>query len=137
MPTVFDGLLYCSTTKLILFFFSSSGIVSSDKVCAHPSMYPHVSYIDNEKKLRKKNNTIYTNMASGITKEQAMKEVTDAGFPPLAAWDLMTPAVSLFVKKEVVMRGALDYITPMELQVIYTAVSATNNCELSSFPRWA
>ena len=70
-------------------------------------------------------------MASGITKEQAMKEVTDAGFPPLAAWDLMTPAmISLFVKKEVVMRGALDYITPMELQVIYTAVSATNNCEL-------
>ena len=60
-----------------------------------------------------------------------MEEVTAAGFPPLPAWDLMTPAMtSLFVKKEVVMRNSLDFITPMELQVIYTVVSAANNCEL-------
>ena len=28
------------------------------------------------------------------------------------------------------MRNSLDFITPMELQVIYTVVSAANNCEM-------
>ena len=70
-------------------------------------------------------------MASGITMDQAMKEVTDAGFPPLGVFKMMTPAtVSIFVKKEIAMRNALDFITPMELQVIYTVVSAANNCEM-------
>jgi hypothetical protein len=71
-------------------------------------------------------------MASGITMDQAMKEVTDAGFPPLGVFKMMTPAtVSIFVKKEVAMRNVFCFITPMELQVIYTVVSAANNCEMS------
>ena len=70
-------------------------------------------------------------MASGITMEQAMNDVADAGFPPLGIMKMMTPAtVSIFVKKELAMRNTLDYITPMELQVIYTVVSAANNCEM-------
>ena len=63
--------------------------------------------------------------------EEAMKQVTDAGFPPLGVFKMMTPAcVSIFVKKEIAMRNALDFVTPMELQVIYTVVSAANNCEM-------
>lgn len=60
-----------------------------------------------------------------------MKEATDAGFPPLGAFGMLSPGMlSMFVKKEVVMRESLDFITPMELQVIYTTVSAANNCEM-------
>ena len=61
--------------------------------------------------------------------DQAMKEVTDAGFPPLGVFKMMTPAtVSIFVKKEVAMRNVFCFVAPMEMQVIYTVVSAANNC---------
>ena len=70
-------------------------------------------------------------MASGLTREQAYEEVKAAGFPVFGAWEHMSPAmVSLFIKKEVAMRSPLDFVTPTELQVIYTVVSAANNCEL-------
>ena len=43
----------------------------------------------------------------------------------------MTPAtVSVMVKKEIALRDTLDFVTPMELQVIYCVVSAANNCEM-------
>ena len=44
---------------------------------------------------------------------------------------MMTPAaVSVMVKKGIAMRDTLDFVTPMELQVIYCVVSAANNCEM-------
>jgi AhpD family alkylhydroperoxidase len=70
-------------------------------------------------------------MASGTTMDEAMKQATDAGFPPLGVFRMMTPAtVSVMVKKEIAMRETLDFVTPMELQVIYCVVSAANNCEI-------
>ena len=76
-------------------------------------------------------------MASGITKEQAerghgcwLSTLGGVGYDD-SCYD------SLF-KKEVVMRGALDYITPMELQVIYTEFPplTTVSCVFLS-TRWA
>ena len=68
-------------------------------------------------------------MASGITMDEALKQATAAGFPPLGVWKMMTPAtVSVMVKKEIALRDTLDFVTPMELQVIYCVVSAANNC---------
>ena len=70
-------------------------------------------------------------MASGITMDEALKQATAAGFPPLGVWKMMSPAtVSVMVKKEIAMRDTLDFVTPMELQVIYCVVSAANNCEM-------
>ena len=62
---------------------------------------------------------------------EALKQATAAGFPPLGVWKMMSPAtVSVMVKKEIAMRDTLDFVTPMELQVIYCVVSAANNCEM-------
>ena len=62
---------------------------------------------------------------------EALKQATAAGFPPLGVWKMMSPGtVSVMVKKEIAMRDTLDFVTPMELQVIYCVVSAANNCEM-------
>jgi AhpD family alkylhydroperoxidase len=82
-------------------------------------------------KLTIRNPRSYPKMASGITMDEALKQATAAGFPPLGYWKMMTPAtVSVMVKKEIALRDTLDFVTPMELQVIYCVVSAANNCEM-------
>lgn len=61
-----------------------------------------------------------------------MKEVEEAGFPPLAAFDVWTPElISTFVKKEVevAIKGEYAHVTPLERETIFATVSAANSCE--------
>ena len=68
-------------------------------------------------------------------KADALKYATETGgFPPLALWSMpqFTPAmVKLFCDKEKLLDSyPMTYITNPEKQIIYTVVSAANNCEM-------
>ena len=68
-------------------------------------------------------------------KADALKYATEVGgMPPLALWSMpqFTPAmVKLFCDKEKLLDSyPMTYITNPEKQIIYTVVSAANNCEM-------
>jgi AhpD family alkylhydroperoxidase len=66
-------------------------------------------------------------------KDAAMKEVTDAGFPPLNCFTtpMMTPQLaSIFLKKEVpVISGPYAHVSKLQSEAIFAAISAINSCE--------
>ena len=69
---------------------------------------------------------------------QADRDDADAfikgmGFPPLAAFSRMTPKMvkTIFNAYTTVTNGdAFEYLSARDLEIIYTAVSAQNNCEI-------
>jgi|TARA_B100001142_G_scaffold287289_1_gene302763 AhpD family alkylhydroperoxidase len=67
-------------------------------------------------------------------KDSAIKEWTDAGFPPLNAvvHDSWTPnLLRNFLKKEMAVIGSpYAHVTPLQMEAIFCAVSAANSCEL-------
>ena len=77
---------------------------------------------------------ISTQCPLGSEKAEALKYATDNGMPPLALWSMpqFTPAmVKLFIDKEGLVNGfPMTYITNPEKQIIFTVVSAANNCEM-------
>ena len=75
-------------------------------------------------------------VATAYTAEEqaaAIKTVTDKGFPPLAAFSMMTPKLLTVVMENylnLIKPDTLEHITPLDLEVIWTAVSSANNCEI-------
>ena len=67
-------------------------------------------------------------------REDAIKWITEEkGFPHLAAFDKMTPKMLKTVMTNylnLVSPDALEFLTPLDLEVIWTATSAANNCEI-------
>jgi AhpD family alkylhydroperoxidase len=66
-------------------------------------------------------------------KEAAIKSVTDKGFPHLAAFDMMTPKLLTVVMENylnTLKPDTLEFLTPLDLETIWTAVSSANNCEI-------
>jgi len=67
-------------------------------------------------------------------REDAIKWITEEkGFPHLAAFDNMTPKMLKTVMTNylnLVSPDALEFLTPLDLEVIWTATSAANNCEI-------
>ena len=67
-------------------------------------------------------------------REDAIKWITEEkGFPHLAAFDKMTPKMLKTVMTNylnLVSPDALEFLTPLDLEVIWTATSAANNCEM-------
>ena len=67
-------------------------------------------------------------------REQGLKDGVDAfGFPRMKIFSMMSPAHlvtmnSLYTKA--VSPGSFNYFTPEDIEVIYAAVSAVNNCEM-------
>ena len=65
--------------------------------------------------------------------EAAHKFVEDAGFPVLGAFKKMTPKMLRTVLEaygRVTNADAFEYLTALDLEILYTATSASNNCEL-------
>jgi AhpD family alkylhydroperoxidase len=67
-------------------------------------------------------------------REATLKSVIDANnFPRLEAFNRMTPkqlTTMMTMYGAATAEGAFEYFTPMEVEVVFTAVSAANNCEL-------
>jgi len=67
-------------------------------------------------------------------REEVLVEIVDkAGFPRLEAWNKMTPKMfktMMTAYGTTMADGAFEYFTAPETEVVYTAVSAVNNCEL-------
>ena len=56
-----------------------------------------------------------------------------SGFPNLNAWKKMPPKMLktvLNVYLPTLVEGAFETLGPKEIEIIYTAVSAANNCEM-------
>jgi AhpD family alkylhydroperoxidase len=74
--------------------------------------------------------------ASAYTAEEqaaAIKDITDKGFPPLAAFSMMTPKLLTVVMENylnMMKPDTLEHLTPLDLETIFAAVSAANNCEI-------
>lgn len=70
---------------------------------------------------------------SAAEKDEARKWVESKGFPWLAAFDAMTPKLTkTFLTNYIatLSPGALQHLSAGDLEVIYAATSAANNCEL-------
>ena len=66
-------------------------------------------------------------------RDAANEMVAGYGFPPLAAFDKMTPKMLTTVLRNyvgVTNDDAFEYLTSHDLEVIYATVSALNNCEM-------
>ena len=67
-------------------------------------------------------------------KEDAIKWITEEkGFPHLAAFDMMTPKMLKTMMTNylnLVAPGAFEHLTPIDIEAIWTATSAANNCEI-------
>jgi len=66
-------------------------------------------------------------------REEALKEVDSYGFPRLAAFAKMTPKQLKTVMKTylpLMGEGAFEYFSGQQIEVIFAAVSAANNCEM-------
>ena len=67
-------------------------------------------------------------------KDASIKEVTDAGFPPLNAFThaaFPPKTLSNFLKKELAMLSApLEHTSKLQMEAIFATVSAANVCEI-------
>jgi len=66
-------------------------------------------------------------------RDEALKVVDSYGFPRLEAWNRMTPKMLQTVLKTYVATvspDAFEHFDAKAIEVVYTAVSAINNCEM-------
>ena len=77
---------------------------------------------------------ITTSITLPADKAAAIAYAVENGFPPLGLWNMpqFTPnLIRAFVDKEKLVNGfAMQYLSPMDRQVIYCVISAANNCEM-------
>lgn len=65
--------------------------------------------------------------------EAALKEIGEMGMPELAAFRQMSPKMLLSITKNymaLMQPDAFEYINAFDIEIIFAAVSATNNCEI-------
>lgn len=65
--------------------------------------------------------------------DKVIAGLVEAGFPPLKAFKRLTPKMLSLVMKNygnALAPGAFEYLSPPDLEVIFAAVSASNNCEM-------
>ena len=67
-------------------------------------------------------------------REEVLVEIVDkAGFPRLEAWNKMPPKMfktMMTAYGATMAEGAMEFFDAKQIEVIYAAVSAINNCEL-------
>jgi AhpD family alkylhydroperoxidase len=67
-------------------------------------------------------------------REEVLVEIVDkGGFPRLEAWNKITPKMfktMMTAYGATLAEGAFEYFDSKQIEVIYAAVSAVNNCEL-------